>query len=261
MKPQFIKPGDIKSMVGWLEIPKNHNDAVDAVSFAPDMKKDDAFVDFIAGATEFQGWERDQIQAAIDRANDLNLMETKKMKTKKPNTSLTALIAEAVHKGLASAVKEKSAPKTVKITSTQLAEGVRKAVKLALKEGMGMPGGAMPAPGKGAGAGMAGSTQEGVSSGEGQKRGTSTAGTIPSPEDLQQALDDQGGWSMTLRGSDSTAFESAVNAADMDYNEAYSMMNTGEGMHKVLTALMDSGDPEAESLASSILDVLGWEWV
>lgn len=80
-------------MVGWLEIPKNHSAAVDAVAFAPDPKKDDAFLDFIASAREFQGWDRHQIQAALDQANDQNLMEINVSKKPPVPLDTNALIA------------------------------------------------------------------------------------------------------------------------------------------------------------------------
>lgn len=167
----FIKPGDIKSMVGWLEIPKNHNAAADAIAYASDAHKDSAFVDFIAMAPEFQGWDRHEIQAALDQANDMELMETEMKpitENKRTKKSLSQLVAEAVRKGLAKAVKAKS-PKATKISPVQLAEGIRKAVKKVLVEntmaspgraGSGrMAGGAMPPPGKGAVAGTAVPTQ------------------------------------------------------------------------------------------------------
>lgn len=347
LKPHFIPPGDIKAMVGWLEMPKNHNAAADAIAFAPDSRKDDAFVDFIATAPEFQGWDRSEIQAALDQANDQHLMKAGNVmenKTKTTKGTLGKLVAEAVQKGLAKALKERKASKVTKISSAQLAEGIRKAVKKVLKEmhatdivgwagegyvvcpehisekeaeaegmnpvfateegwedmtcdvrdkeyaelagnrlgihtlgqvagisentmaspgraGSGrMSGGAMPPPGKGAVAGTAAPTQEGVSDGD-KVRGRSSFGQIPSPEELQQAIDDLGGWDMNLRGSDLEAFIDAVEAAGMSQMKAMCIMNTGEGMARVLDALMSSGDENAESLASSIMDVLGWEWV
>jgi hypothetical protein len=93
------------------------------------------------------------------------------------------------------------------------------------------------------------------------KKSSSTHGQIPSPEELQQAIDDLGGWDMELRGSDLEAFVDAVEAAGMGQMKAMSLMKTGEGMARVLRALMSSGNEKAEELASSILDVLGWEWV
>jgi hypothetical protein len=305
LKTHFIPPGDIKAMVGWLEMPKNHNAAADAIAFAPDSRKDDAFVDFIATAPEFQGWDRSEIQAALDQANDQHLMEAGNVmenKTKTTKGTLGKLVAEAVQKGLAKALEERKASK-VTISSTQLAEGIRKAVKKVLSEntmaspgraGSGrMAGGAMPPPGKGAVAGTAAPTQEGVSDGD-KVRGRSSFGQIPSPEELQQAIDDLGGWDMDLKGADSLAFEFAMMVADAGYPN----MSTGEGMHKVLTALTNCPEPDAlpdsvdqeelddpdsrlnrlldawdarygnesiaqtaESLASGIMDVLGWEWV
>lgn len=93
------------------------------------------------------------------------------------------------------------------------------------------------------------------------RRGSMTFGKIPSVVQLQNAIRQSGGWSMTLRGSDERAFEDAVNKAGMSYGEADRAMHTGAGMHRVLKALVNSGNEHAESLASSIVDVLGWEWV
>jgi hypothetical protein len=370
---KLIRPGDVEALVHWLDQPRNHKDAVDAVAFAPDNEKDNAFIHFIVSAPEFQGWDPSMVSQAVDKANELDLMETggepprgadmshalpgemddmrsdaqivqawqdahhdevvdvvqfssspvkaivdllasqpefrdwdydrledavidqegqesELMETMKKIT-LEALVAKAVKNGVKSALNEASKPKTVKITRTQLAEGVRKALRQALKENAPMAGagsspnagGAMPPPGAGAGQQMSAPAMEGVSDGEGTKRGSSSFGQIPPAEELQAALDEVGGWDMTLRGSDSEAFDAAMEAAGLSYHKAYSMMQTGEGMHKVLTALMsfadntangeyaDQGEPQdfesselvqsAESLASSILDVLGWEWI
>jgi hypothetical protein len=199
---------------------------------------------------------------------------------------LQNIVAEAVRKGVQSALKE-SAPKVRKITRTQLAEGVRKALRMALNESNGMPGGAMPAPGAAAGAPASAPTTE-------ASRGSSTFGQVPPPEDLQAAIDDLGGWSMDLKGQDSLIFDYAMLIAGLSNPD----MNTGEGMHQVLVALMDTPAedelpdsipdaditnpksrlnqlldawgqryfekslPEAgQSLASSILEVLGFEWI
>jgi hypothetical protein len=171
----------------------------------------------------------------------------------------------------------KEIKKAKKITRSQLAEGVRKALRMALKEASGY-------------------AQEGLSDGDVTKRGTSTYGNVPSPEELQAALDEQGGWDMDLKGGDYLAFAYALEVAGVGNPD----MNTGVGMHKVLTALSNAPSPEelpetvddeeienphsylnktlnswhvrygrseekiedrAQGLASSILDILGWEWV
>jgi len=118
-----------------------------------------------------------------------------------------SFIAEAVKKGIESALAEgkgkstdksdnfdhvgkkhlkdenskKEIKKAKKITRSQLAEGVRKALRMALKE-------------------TSGYAQEGLSDGDVTKRGTSTYGNVPSPEELQAALNEQGGWDMDLKG-------------------------------------------------------------
>lgn len=174
-------------------------------------------------------------------------------------SELKKMVSEAVKGGIRKAMQENKSKPKARITKTALAEAVRKAVRASLQE-MGMPGAAMPPAGKLAGAAMTAPTQEGVSDCD-PKRGSSTFGQLPSPEELQMAIDELGGWSMTLRGSDARSFDAAMAQAGMDSGEAEMMMNTGEGMHKVISALMDSGDENAESLASDIMDVLGWEWI
>jgi len=195
-------------------------------------------------------------------------------------------------KHLKGETKKKEAKKEIhkakRITKSQLAEGVRKALRMALKES-GMPGGAMPAPGVAAGA-PSSTTQE-------AKRGSMSGGVVPSAEELQAALDDIGGWDMDLQGANYLAFIYALQVAGLP---EYIDLNNGENMHAVLNALsnappveqlpetMDDEDIEdprsmfnrnlnswevrygrhgekiedhAQSLASGILDVLGWEWV
>lgn len=203
-------------------------------------------------------------------------------------SELQNLVAEAVRKGVQSALTE-SAPKVKKITRTQLAEGVRKALRMAMNEGMGMPGGAMPAPGMGAGAPMSAPTTEQAGS-----QTTISGGHVPSPDELQQAIDRDGGWDMDLQGADSLAFDYAMKVAGLGYPD----MNTGTGMHTALSALMEAPPPDqlpdsvddeevqnpqsqlnqildrwdarygdkrieetAADIASSILGVLGWESV
>lgn len=36
---QFIKPGDIRAMVNWLELPQNHDAAVNAIAVVPDSRR------------------------------------------------------------------------------------------------------------------------------------------------------------------------------------------------------------------------------
>lgn len=134
MGPQrkYINPGDIKSLVNWLDDPKNHHGAVDAISFAPEQRKQDAFIDFIATSPEFQGWDRGMVAQAVDKANEMDLMETKSF-------MFEARLRSAASKGIKEALKEVSSPskkKLVKktISRSQLAEGVKKALRLALKE-------------------------------------------------------------------------------------------------------------------------------
>lgn len=287
---------DAKVVNAWLD--SHHDDVVDAVSFTSSPVR--AITNLLMGQPEFVDWEKDRIEDAVMYFNDLEQETTDEdmtMGTGSKSTGLTleALIAEAVKKGIAKAITETKKPKTRKITRSQLAEGVRKALRMALKES-GMPGGAMPAPGMGAGAPMSAPTQEGLSDGDVTKKGSSSFGQVPSPEELQAALDEQGGWSMDLKGADYFAFEYAMLVSGLGNPN----MDTGQGMHAVLTALTNAPSPEelpqemddeeisnpnsqfnkllnawdarygrtgekiedhAQSLASSILDVLGWEWV
>lgn len=132
MGPQrkYINPGDIKSLVNWLDDPKNHHGAVDAISFAPEQRKQDAFIDFIVTSPEFQGWDRGMVAQAVDKANEMDLMETKSF-------MFEARVRSAASKGIKEALKEvSSSKKKVKksITKSQLAEGVKKALRKALKE-------------------------------------------------------------------------------------------------------------------------------
>lgn len=98
------------------------------------------------------------------------------------------------------------------------------------------------------------------------KESSSTFGVVPSPEVLQQMLDEKGGWSMELKGQDARSFKKAMGVElQMTVDEAERLMHSGEGLHKVLEALVNFGgewhDENAESLASSILSVLGHTWV
>jgi len=324
-KTHFIEPGDIKAMVGWLEIPQNREAAVDAIVFAPDARRDDAFVDFIASSPEFQGWSRAEIQNALDKADDLGLMEEEDIMDKRKTTkgSLEKLIAEAVHKGMAKARLERHAVRKVtRISSGHLAESIRRTVKKVLREmhaseivgytdsdgsvycvdhmsrseaeRMGLnpifaaeegwedmvcdvhdkdyaelAGNSRGIHTLGQVAGLTENRRVSKSrtlkkayrTESASKRSSSTFGQIPSSEELQQAIDDLGGWDMELRGSDLETFVDAVEAAGMGQMKAMNLMKTGEGMARVLRALMSSEDEKAEELASSILDVLGWEWV
>lgn len=269
-----------------------------------------------------------------------------------------SFIAEAVKKGIESALAEgkgkstdksdnfdhvgkkhlkdenakkeakKEIKKAKKITRSQLAEGVRKALRMALNESgkvdltrhydaedkmhyvpdqyvdhdpedhehVGFKG--VPTQGvrsKKSGR-MVGWKKEGLSDGDVTKRGTSTYGNVPSPDELQAALDENGGWHMDLQGGDYLAFAYALEVAGVGNPD----MNSGVGMHQVLTALSNAPSPEelpdtvddeeienphsylnktlnswhvrygrsqeniedrAQRLASDILGMLGWEWI
>lgn len=302
---KLIRPGDLEALVNWLDLPKNYSAAVDAISFAPDAKKDDAFVDFISSSPEFQGWDRHMIAQAVDQANERDLMETgttpapmgtegqSVMEKKTPK--LAGLIAEAVRKGLTSALEERKKAKVTKISKTKLAEGVRKAVRMALKES-GMPGGAMPAPGAGPVAGTAAPTQEGAGDHPTSAHGRSmTFGQMPSEEELQAAWDEAGGFDMQLQGETAMVLDLAEKLAGMPAGDWTTLPGFIQTV-KMLLSVKDPGDyydedPEeyayfepklqkydarygqsdeylgasiplnAERLASDMMGALGFEWI
>lgn len=237
LQTQFIKPGDIRAMVNWLDLPQNHDAAVNAIAVVPDAKRDRAFVDFLASSPAFQGWEYNQIAQAVEQANEMELME-KKMK----KDDLKKLVSEAVKVGIKKAIQEKKPAPKAKVTKTALAEAVRKGVRASLKE-MGMPGGAMPPAGKPSGSMMTAPTQE---------------SGLPAAGEFQTAIDEMGGWEMSLSGEDSRSFEEAMVKAGIDSSKAPGMMNTGDGMREVVSALFEGG---AGRIASSIMEALGWELV
>jgi hypothetical protein len=95
-----------------------------------------------------------------------------------------------------------------------------------------------------------------------------TWGHMPSDELWHKAMAD--GWHMHLKGSDRQAFDIAMEVAGLNPHEAEAKMVTPEGMKMVIQALTDchSDDPKmahvcetAANLASSIMDVLGFEWI
>lgn len=318
-KPKFIKNGDVRALVGWLDHPANHDDAANAVASAPEDKKDSALVDFIKMAPEFQGWDWVDVQDAVETANELELMESfksHKTKGKKMSTTKKKLqesIQKAIRKGVVTAIQEAQGPKKrqAKVSQGQLQEAVKKAVKLTLEKrkarklfkemrsteivGYAVDNALFcrdhmsaeeaeadesvtpvfsndegweerPCDDQSEGPhnlGDASAFKEGVSTGEGTQRGRASFGTLPSADELDSAIEELGGWSMDLRGEDARAFEDAMDSAGIALQSAKTMMNTGRGMHKILTALTSTEDAneDAASLASSIMDVLGWEWI
>lgn len=282
--------GDARIVNDWMD--SNHDSVVDVLSSTNSPVA--SLVRLLIRAPEFADWDQDRIEDALTfDSKEHGLMENK---NKKKSLTLEGLVATAVRNGIKSAITEASKPKVKRITRSQLAEGVRRALRIALKES-GMPGGAMPAPGMAAGAPMSTPTQEeGLSDGDVTKKGSMSGGHVPSPEELQSALDEQGGWDMNLQGKDSLAFSYALEVAGIGHPN----MDSGEGMHAVLTALsqcpapdelphtMDDSEIEdphsrlnrildswenryghsgdsiidaAQSIASGILDALGWEWI
>jgi len=294
---------DAKVVNAWLDA--HHDEVVDTISFTSNPLR--AIVGLLMKQPEFADWDHDRVEDAAIYFDNSNTNKPTYIGQKETNdegmtigtgstTGLTleAMIAEAVKKGITSALTEGKKPKTRKITRSQLAEGVRKALRMALNEA-GMPGAAMPAPGMGASSTMPPTQEEGLSDGDVTKRGASTFGQVPSPEELQAALDENGGFHADLQGGDYLAFSYALEVAGVGNPN----MDTGEGMHAVLTALSNAPPPDqlpdtvddedindphshlnkildswdaryrgseniedrAQGLASSILDHLGWEWV
>lgn len=120
---------------------------------------------------------------------------------------------------------------------------------------------------------------------DGYRKSTSW-GEIPSPDELYELMDGDA-FDMMLQGSDSLAFDYAMDVSD---NPNAGSLAAGDGMHATLQALVDAPEPEelsdekyedvedtldrwydrygdesiaetARSLASSIMDVLGVEWI
>lgn len=244
MKPgsSFISPGDVKSMVQWLELPKNHAAAADAVAFAPEPKKDDAFIDFLAMHPEFQGWDRTQLFQAVQQADQMDLMEKIRMEGRNMKKGiLEGMIKNAVQKGVQAAIQEAAKPKTVKISRKQLAEGVRKGVLKALKENA-MSGGVAPTT---------------------PPPAAPNDGKVPTMETLQESLSKSGGWNMSLVGEDANVFNTALLEAGLNPHNAIGLMQTGKGMHEVLSALKTYGESKksahAVELAENILHALRGE--
>lgn len=117
-------------------------------------------------------------------------------------------------------------------------------------------------------------------------RKSTSWGEIPSPDELYELMDGEA-FEMALPGADSLAFEYAM---DVSENPNAGSLKAGDGMHATLQALVDAPEPEdltdeqyedveatldrwfdrygdesiaehARSLASSIMDVLGVEWI
>ena len=205
---------DAKLVHAWL------NQNQDRVAAAKESESNhlQALVDLLSSEPDFSGWDQDRIEDALLTFNHskeqtpifLN-KEGKRMKSQ-----LEKLISEAVKKGF------NSSSSMPKITRNQLAEGVRKALRMVIEES-GMPGGAMPALGNGAGSGMAITSEEAPS-----------GGSVPSPDELSQALQTSGGWKMKIQGRDFLAYMYATQVAGLEHPD----MDSGEGMHAVLSALM-----------------------
>ena len=95
-----------------------------------------------------------------------------------------------------------------------------------------------------------------------------TWGQMPSDELWAKAMQD--GWKWKLNQPDRMAFDVAMEMAGMDPYRAEAGMQTPEGMKMVVQALADcySDDPDLEptcerarDLASSVMEVLGFEWI
>lgn len=104
-------------------------------------------------------------------------------------------------------------------------------------------------------------------------RTSMTFGFFPSDSFMEQALED--GFRMTLKGMDKIVFEEAIDNAGIDQSEAPHMVNEPEGFKTIVQALLDYADEDLEasdnrdelakdtarSLASSMMEVIGVEWI
>lgn len=117
-------------------------------------------------------------------------------------------------------------------------------------------------------------------------RKSTSWGEIPSPDELYELMDGDA-FDMMLQGSDSIAFDYAM---DVSENPLAGSLEAGDGMHATLQALVNVPSPDeltdeqyedvertldrwydrygdedivehAQSVASSIMDVLGVEWI
>lgn len=255
---------DADAVSKWLS--SNRYDS-DAVFLADDPVM--ATMSLLKKQREFADWDEERLKAAVMHDEQQQGAE---------DMALESVISQAVKNGINSAMLEakKKDPKSArdnkkshdkvgslrakekdkdkakkdlkkgnlhekpvrKITRSELAEGVRKALRMALKEN-GMAGGTMPAPGMSSGPSMSAPTQEGLSG-----KGSS----VPSVEELQAALDKQGGWDMNLQGPDFLAFSYALEVAGLGNPD----LNSGQGMHTALIAL--SNPPSPDQLPDSIDD-------
>jgi hypothetical protein len=95
-----------------------------------------------------------------------------------------------------------------------------------------------------------------------------TWGVMPSDDLFEIALAD--GWHMDLKGQDAVSFKVAMEMAGLNPEIAQKSMSTVKGMKQVIEALATcaSEDPDltdicenAQSLAGSIMEVLGFEWI
>lgn len=175
MEEEFTSLEDAKEVEAWLDA--HHDEVVDAITFSGNHIK--ATIQLLATQPEFVDWSIERIENALMQDAWKNL-DTEDGNMKLTKEALETLIAEAVQKGVESALNEgkgkptdrsekhdrfgkkfvkerdkkkedkKEMKKATKISKSKLAEGVRKALRMALTE-VGMPGGAMPAKGEAAG--------------------------------------------------------------------------------------------------------------
>ena len=76
VKESFVRQGDLKGLVNWLESPENWEAAANAVGVSG---KEDDLVNFVKAHREFSDWSWGDVKDAIDQANEMNLMESLKL--------------------------------------------------------------------------------------------------------------------------------------------------------------------------------------
>jgi hypothetical protein len=74
LKMTLIAPGDLKALVKWLDKPENWEAAAKAIGLGKGDEKE--LVDFVKAHREFDDWSWNDVKDAIDKANEMNLMES-----------------------------------------------------------------------------------------------------------------------------------------------------------------------------------------
>jgi len=78
-----------------------------------------------------------------------------------------------------------------------------------------------------------------------------TFGEFPTVSEVQKAMDDIGGFNWVLKGSDARLADKAGLDTDCEWTDAEELISD-------MKKLLDAG---GEDIVSSVMDVLGFEWV